>query len=184
MNAGVTTIVDWCHATNTPEHADGGIKALQEAGIRAMFAYRPPSAFEYLIIISLSNAVDAKRVKQTCFSSRDQLLTFTLGLRGPIGLGPEANRQDFALAQTRRQDYGPCGHAAYGMPNGEVRILRQEGPFGPDLTIVHANETDHEELQILADVGATVSVAPYVEVVMGHRPPPFHRLLEHGLEPS
>ena len=61
LNAGVTTIVDWCHATNTPEHADGGIKALQEAGIRAMFAYGPPSAFEYLINTSLSHPVDAGR---------------------------------------------------------------------------------------------------------------------------
>ncbi len=46
LNAGVTTIFDWCNATNIPAHADAAIAALQESGIRAMFAYGPPSTPE------------------------------------------------------------------------------------------------------------------------------------------
>ena len=36
---GVTTILDFSHCNNTPEHADGALQGLRDAGIRAMFAY-------------------------------------------------------------------------------------------------------------------------------------------------
>ncbi|HEY3926150.1 MAG TPA: amidohydrolase family protein, partial [Acidothermaceae bacterium] len=37
LSAGITTLYDWSHATNTPEHADAKIMGLREAGIRAVF---------------------------------------------------------------------------------------------------------------------------------------------------
>ena len=43
INAGITTLVDWSHIMNTPEHADAAIKALQESGIRSVFAYGFPN---------------------------------------------------------------------------------------------------------------------------------------------
>ena len=39
INSGVTTLFDWCHIVNTPDHADAAVDALQDAGIRAVFAY-------------------------------------------------------------------------------------------------------------------------------------------------
>ena len=42
IDAGITTILDWSHIQATPEHADAGIRALQETGIRAVFAYGNP----------------------------------------------------------------------------------------------------------------------------------------------
>jgi 5-methylthioadenosine/S-adenosylhomocysteine deaminase len=39
INSGVTTLFDWCHIVNTPAHADAAVDALQDAGIRAVFAY-------------------------------------------------------------------------------------------------------------------------------------------------
>ena len=39
LNAGITTLVDWSHINNTPEHPDAAIRALQESGIRAQYAY-------------------------------------------------------------------------------------------------------------------------------------------------
>ena len=35
LNAGITTLLDWSHVNNTPEHADAAIGGLTEAGIRA-----------------------------------------------------------------------------------------------------------------------------------------------------
>src|SRR5690349_9162982 len=37
LNAGVTTILDFSHCNNTPEHADGAVTGLRDAGIRAVF---------------------------------------------------------------------------------------------------------------------------------------------------
>ena len=39
LEAGVTTILDFSHCNNTPEHADAALQGLRDAGIRAMFAY-------------------------------------------------------------------------------------------------------------------------------------------------
>ncbi len=47
LDAGVTTILDFSHCNNTPEHADRAIEGLRDAGIRATFAYgyfAPPRA--------------------------------------------------------------------------------------------------------------------------------------------
>src|SRR5688572_18073548 len=34
INAGITTLVDWSHIMNTPEHADEAIRGLKESSIR------------------------------------------------------------------------------------------------------------------------------------------------------
>src|SRR5258707_10777723 len=39
LDRGVTTVLDWCHIVNTPEHAEANIRALRKSGIRAVFAY-------------------------------------------------------------------------------------------------------------------------------------------------
>src|ERR1700690_62987 len=39
LEAGVTTILDFSHCNNTPDHADEAIRGLANAGIRATFAY-------------------------------------------------------------------------------------------------------------------------------------------------
>jgi len=42
LDAGITTILDWSHIQNTPEHTDAVIRALQNGGIRAVFGYGWP----------------------------------------------------------------------------------------------------------------------------------------------
>ena len=43
INAGITTLVDWSHIMNTPDHADAAIQGLQESGIRSVFAFGFPN---------------------------------------------------------------------------------------------------------------------------------------------
>jgi cytosine/adenosine deaminase-related metal-dependent hydrolase len=39
IDSGVTTLLDWCHIVNTPEHADAAVAALKDSGARAVFGY-------------------------------------------------------------------------------------------------------------------------------------------------
>ena len=39
LNAGVTTLLDWSHISNTPDHSDAAIQGLKDAGIRAVYAH-------------------------------------------------------------------------------------------------------------------------------------------------
>ena len=39
LNAGITTLYDWSHNNNSPDHADAAVQGLREAGLRAVFGY-------------------------------------------------------------------------------------------------------------------------------------------------
>src|SRR6059058_4452992 len=81
LNAGITTLVDWSHNNNTPDHPDAAIRALQEVGIRAQYAYGSANTsladywFESKLAIP---ADDVERIRSTYFSSDRGLLTMAL----------------------------------------------------------------------------------------------------------
>ena len=50
LNAGVTTLLDWSHINNTPEHADAAIRGLNDAGIRAVYAHGVPVGGDWWIV--------------------------------------------------------------------------------------------------------------------------------------
>src|SRR5262245_44988459 len=39
INAGVTTLLDWSHIGNSPQHTDAAIEGLKESGVRAVYGY-------------------------------------------------------------------------------------------------------------------------------------------------
>ena len=42
LNGGVTTLLDWSHINNTPDHSDEAVRGLKDAGIRAVYAHGVP----------------------------------------------------------------------------------------------------------------------------------------------
>lgn len=185
LNAGVTTLVDWSHCNNTPEHADAGIEALRASGIRAMYAYGAPSDPAFLMDNTALHPQDARRVRAQHFPSDDNLLTFALALRGPGLCLPEVVAHDWALA--RDLDARITVHAGMRFPGLRIEAIQElstAGLLGPDTTYVHLNTSTDAELKLIADSGGSASVAPYVEMVMGHGHPPIGRLLDHGITPS
>src|SRR6266571_4800657 len=75
LNAGITTLLDWSHVNNTPEHSDEAIRGLDEAGIRAVYAHGVPVGGEWWSYSSLEHPEDIRRLRERYFSSEDQLLT-------------------------------------------------------------------------------------------------------------
>src|SRR6476661_4194827 len=82
LDAGITTLYDWSHNNNTPDHADEAVRGLRDAGIRAVFGYGnandewiPPSTLP-------TNFSDIERVRRSHFSSDDQLVTMAFAARG------------------------------------------------------------------------------------------------------
>src|SRR5919108_3945801 len=43
IDAGVTTLLDWSHINNTPDHSDEAVRALRDAAIRAVYCYGTPN---------------------------------------------------------------------------------------------------------------------------------------------
>ncbi|CDP86681.1 MULTISPECIES: amidohydrolase family protein [Mycolicibacterium] len=186
LNAGVTTIVDWAHCNNTPEHADAAVDALRTTGIRVMYAYGPPSGPALIEQAGVPHTPDARRLRSRYFSSNDDLMTFALALRGPGLCPPEIVKHDWNYA--RELDARITMHVGMRIPglemSGVIQELDDAGLLGSDTTYVHLNTNSDAELALIADSGGSASIAPYVEMVMGHGHPPIGRLLDHGITPS
>jgi cytosine/adenosine deaminase-related metal-dependent hydrolase len=58
------------------------------------------------------------------------------------------------------------------------------GLMGPDVCYIHMTDLTDQELDWIAETGGKASVAPYVEMLMGHGPPPTGKLLARGVRPS
>jgi cytosine/adenosine deaminase-related metal-dependent hydrolase len=188
LNAGITTLVDWSHINNTPEHPDAAIGALRETGIRAQYAYGSANTslsdywFESKIAIP---GDDVRRVRDTYFSSGAGLLTMALATRGPGFCVPGVVKAEWQLAK----DLGiPITvHVAMGRLAGRfgmVHQLKELNLLVPGTTYIHACYLDDEEWRMVADTGGLVSIAAQVEVQMGHGWPPVMKAREFGLKPS
>ena len=78
-------------------------------------------------------------------------------------------------------------HVGMGPVAGRFKMVEQLddlGLLGPDITYIHCNHLTDREFQLIADTGGTTSIAPMVEMTMGHGMPLTGELLEHGLRPS
>ena len=188
LNAGITTLVDWSHINNTPEHPDAAVQALTETGIRAQYAYGSANTsladywFDSKIAIP---GDDVRRVRERWFASDKGLLTMALATRGPGFCINDVVTSEWGLA--RELDLPITVHVAMGRLAGRfgmVKQLNDLGLLGPDTTYVHCCYLSDEEWRMVADSGGTVSIAPQVETQMGHGWPPVMKAIEHGLRPS
>ncbi|WP_341282718.1 amidohydrolase family protein [Paenibacillus sp. FSL H8-0537] len=185
LNAGVTTLLDWT-MIYSPEHADGLIQGLQNAGIRAVFAYGASGETEYWDRSSKKIVSDdVYRVKRQHFSSDDQLLTMGLAIRGPEFSHWDATVQEIRLA---RELDAICsmhvGFGSWGPDDRSIEKLYKAGLLGPDLNMVHANTMGYDEYKMLADSGASISITPEVEMMMGHGYPATGLFIENGGTPT
>ena len=180
IDAGITTILDWSHIQATREHADAVIKALQESGIRAVFAYGYPW-WKY----PDEHQDDwIKDVAKKYFSSKDQLLTFGIASPGPEFIPFDMAKSQWALA--REVGARITVHVGVGTSgqHGKLGEMGRAKLLGPDTTYIHCTTLSDDEIQMIVDSGGTFSLASPVEMMMGHGMPPTQKFLDRGLKPS
>ena len=164
INAGVTTVLDWSHIGNSPEHTDAAIEGLRESGIRGVYAYGSGAAGPLNEFPE-----DIRRLRAEQFSSDDPLLT--------LAMASGANPADWAVARE-------VGAAITLHVNRSGQLLPLADAMGPDVTYIHATNLLDEEWQLVADTGGHVSIAAPIEMEMGHGIPPVQQALDHGIRPS
>jgi len=185
LDSGITTLVDWSHNLATPEHADAAIKALQDSGMRAVFAHGGGNKQWGAPLPSPNNhPEDARRVREQYFSDNTGLVTMAMALRGPQFTTPEVNRHDFALANDLDLRITVHVGDGYWGKSGPIYKLRDDGLLSDRITYVHCDTLADDELQLIADSGGSASVSPDVEMQMGHGTPATGRLLKHGIRPT
>jgi len=188
LNAGITTLVDWSHINNTPDHPDAAIQGLRETGIRSLYAYGSANTSLEKYWFFSSEAIpgdDVRRVRETYFSSDSGLLTMGLATRGPGFTQDQVVQAEWGLA--RELGIPITVHVGMGRLAGRFAMVEQLdrlGLLGPDTTFIHCCYFSDHEWQRVKDTGGTISIAPQVELQMGHGWPPVNKARQFGLRPS
>jgi 5-methylthioadenosine/S-adenosylhomocysteine deaminase len=188
LNAGITSLVDWSHINNTPDHPDAAIAALKETGIRSQYAYGSANtslAKYWFNSAEVIPADDVRRIRDTYFSSDDGLLTMALATRGPGFTQDQVVRAEWEMA--RELGLPVTVHVGMGRLAGRYAMVEQLdrlGLLGPDITYVHCCYFSDHEWQRVSDTGGTISIAAQVELQMGHGWPPVNKSYQFGLRPS
>jgi 5-methylthioadenosine/S-adenosylhomocysteine deaminase len=184
LDAGITTLYDWSHNNNTPDHADEAVRGLRDAGLRAVFGYGnandewiPPSTLP-------TNFSDIERVRRSHFSGADQLVTMAFAARGPQFTTLDITADEFR----RARELGlritvHVGDGVWGTTRPVVQ-LASRALLGDDITYVHCNTLSDEDFRHIGDSGATASISPEVELQMGHGFLATLKLIAVGVRPS
>ena len=161
INAGVTTVLDWSHIGNSPEHTDAAIDGLRASGVRAVYGYGAG------VGPAVRYPDDIRRLRKQHFSSADQLLT--------VALAGGMSAKEWAVAR----DVG----ATISVHAGGT-LAGVEKAIGPDVTYIHCTTFTEGAWKLVAGSGGHVSIACPIEMGMGLGVPPIQQSLDHGIRPS
>lgn len=166
IDMGTTAIVDLSQISHTPEHSDACIKALQDAGIRAVYGYSRGAG------AAMQWPRDIGRLQKAYFSSKDQLLTLALG----------ASLDAKVLAAAREAGVPAVMHyrvnPAPGLALAKAGVLREGDLF------IHCTHLNDEAWRMIKDTGGRISMSPPLEMAMAHGMPSVQDALDRGIRPS
>src|SRR5262245_59109753 len=166
IDMGTTAIVDLSQISHKPEHSDACIKALQDAGIRAVYGYSrgagPDSRWPQ----------DIARLQKTYFSSKDQLLTLALGASLDVKVLAAAREAGVPAVMHYRVNPAP------GLALAKAGVLREGDLF------IHCTHLDDEAWRMIKDTGGRISMSPPLEMAMAHGMPAIQDALDRGIRPS
>jgi 5-methylthioadenosine/S-adenosylhomocysteine deaminase len=174
INAGVTTMVDWCHNNPTPDHTDAAIKGLADAGIRALFLHgspkpNPKPGQKHFSEIPMPRN-EVERLRNGRFAA-EGLLTFGLAILGPYYSVWEVTRADVALAN--ELDLVCSMHVGGGVPmvaDGFERLVAED-LIAENFNVVHGNDVAPEIVGLITGRGGQFTVTAEIELQMGYGNP-------------
>lgn len=184
LNAGVTTILDWCLSAHTLEAALCALDGYEEAGGRTIFAYGPGGG-----VIGQSPDLsqsplphDTGILRERCRNSDRELLDLWIAAMGPDFTPFEIARDEILMIrELGLKATMHVGGTIVGA-KGSVIPIAEAGLLGPDLQFAHCCNLRHAEIQPMAQTGVTASVSPYAEATMGMGPIPYLRLRDAGVK--
>jgi len=168
IDMGTTTAVDTSQVSHTPEHSDACIRALQESGMRVVYAYWRGSGPD------AQYPQDIVRLRKAYFSSEDQLLTLAMG----------ALLDPTVFAAAREAGVRAVSHGVSNATEARLLELAGAGLLRPRDQYIHCTHLSEAGWRAIKDSGGVVSIAPAIEMAMGHGMPPIQDALDHGIRPA
>lgn len=177
LQSGITTLVDWCHCTDTTANGDAALDALLEAPGRSVFCYGAGIGTPDPVAAELTRM--RRRVP-----GDDALVTMAAGVRGPQLTSAETTAADVAAARDLGLRVSVHVHVLAGETHRPVATMREHDLLDDRTTFVHGNGLADDELAMMADAGCSVSISPDVELKMGFGWPETGRMLAAGIRPT
>lgn len=169
IDAGVTTLVDWCHNITSLEHAERAVDGLQDSGIRAVFAHGTampagePGLHPFAEMPHPRGRVDALRKGR--LSDDNGRVTLAMAILGPDYSTWDITEHDVRLA--RELGLLVSSHTlrkADAITPGGYRKLAKLGLLGSDHNVVHGINLEDDELKLLLDHGVSITSTVLVEL--------------------
>ncbi|MGP3534538.1 amidohydrolase family protein [Microbacterium sp. RD1] len=184
LNAGVTTVFDYSHSNNSPDHATAGVEALLRSGMRAVYGYGlVPAPVDHPAFTSVEDRIaDAHRIHDELLPSRRALVTMGLALT-ETGLIPWSDSvKEIQAALDMRIPQSIHNNNYFGVTVSQgVAPMHRAGLLHESQIHVHCNTSTPDEFRMLADAGCTVVSTPDTEIQMGMGHPIFNEARKYGI---
>jgi 5-methylthioadenosine/S-adenosylhomocysteine deaminase len=171
LDAGITTIIDACHSSRSPEHTDAALDALDDAGLRAL--HMVGAAMDKKASAAHLPA-DLERLAAN-WSSAGGLVR--VGLFGQLNLywWKVARSLDMRILTEFIGDLAKLGPE-----------FAEPGVLGPHNIFNHCTRVRQETWKLLADAGVNVTVNPRSDALFGFDDESFayQQAIDHGLTPA
>ena len=171
LDAGITSIIDACHLSISPEHSDAALDALDGAGIRALHMVGAPLN-DQASVTHLPQ--DAERLARK-WNAEGGLVR--VGLFGQINLDwwKVARGLDLRILTEFSGDWFQLGPE-----------FAEKGVLGPHNIFNHCTRIPQETWKLFADAGVNVTVNPRSDALFGFDDETFayQQAIDHGLTPA
>ena len=159
LEAGITTVVDWCDISGGRAQLEAALMAHADSGLRTVFVSSQPGA-------------TPSALTTRAFASPDVVQAELEGLGVRWAQAREGGQRIHARAGTA---------AATG---GEVAELGRRGLLGPDVTLVHCTRLSDSDFDAIASSSTAVALTPASEMAGGVGQPPVQQLIDRRIRPA
>src|SRR5271168_4434185 len=171
LDAGITTIIDACHASRSPEHTDAALDTLDHSGIRAL----------HMVGAAMDKKASAAHLPVTlerlAANWNNNTGLVRVGLFGQLNLDwwKVARNLDMRILTEFIGDLAKLGPE-----------FAEKGVLGPHNIFNHCTRVPQETWKLFADAGINITVNPRSDALFGFDDESFgyQQAIDHGLKPA
>ncbi|PTT01858.1 amidohydrolase [Pedobacter sp. HMWF019] len=172
IDSGVTTVIDASHNARTAAHSEASIDALEDAGIRALYAPGKPLTGDW----ANHWPQDLGRLQKERFQSEDQLVQ--------LAMFSQPDRENWRVA---RELGLPIITEMLGAEMSELLpVYQKEGLLGSDNIFNHVTGLTDQAWEIIKESEVKVIIDPRsdAQYALEEGVFPYDRAIEKGLKPA
>ncbi len=170
LDAGITTVIDACHSSRSPDHTDAALDALDGSGIRAL----------HMVGAAMDKKASAAHLPGDLKRLADNWNhgggLVRVGLFGQLNLGwwKVARSLDMRILTEFIGDLAKLGPE-----------FAEEGVLGPHNIFNHCTRIPQETWRLFANAGVNITVNPRSDALFGFDDESFayQQAVDHGLTP-